>query len=491
MLTLIGLGPADAGSLSMAARTALRAAPNLFLRTARHPAADDLLAENVAFESFDCLYETEESFEAVYEAIALKVLEKAKIMDTAYAVPGHPLVAEESVKRILARARNQKIPVCIAGSASFIEPALEAIGHSLDEGLLLVDALSLGRISLQPDVPILLYQVYDRAAASEAKLVLMREFPDDWPVTLIRQAGVPGEQSVHEIPLYRLDREDSDHLTVVFVPVLPPEKRRKRLSDLVDVMAHLRAEGGCPWDREQTHKSLRKYLIEECYEAIEAIDDEDPEGLCEELGDVLLQVVFHSQLMSEEGLFTIDDVTRVIVEKLIRRHPHVFGEVSVSGSEEVLKNWEQIKRSEKDTNWRNSVLDGVPSGMPALIRAMEISKKAAKVGFEWEKFEDVVAKLEEETRELHQAIESGKNDDIFDELGDLLFTIVNVARWQNVDAEEALRMMLRRFTSRFNYIEESAARHGRVLTDMSLAEMDTLWTEAKKDLNGRAENKHA
>lgn len=479
MITLIGLGPADAGGLSVAARDALRAAPRLLVRTARHPAVDDLRAEGLSFESLDALYDDAESFDAVYDAIAERVLHAARAGDVAFAVPGHPLVAEESVRRLLARARAEGLPVRVVGSASFLEPALSALGLSLGEGLLLLDALSLEQIPPRVDVGILLYQVYDRDTASAVKLALMRHYPDEWPVRVVRQAGVPNAEEVETLPLHRLDRATFDHLTAVHVPPLPPEQRKKRFADLVEVMARLRGEGGCPWDREQDHRTLKKYLIEECYETIDAIDADDLDALCEELGDVLLQVVFHAQLEAEAGTFTIDDVVERIVDKLIRRHPHVFGDVAVADSAEVLRNWERIKRAEKGEATPGSILDGVPSSMPALMRAMEISRRAVKVGFEWERFEDVLAKMEEEIHELRQAIASGRSEEVFSEIGDLLFTIVNVARWQRVNPEEALRAMLTRFTTRFRYIEQTARAQGRRLEDLTLGEMDALWDEAK------------
>ncbi len=480
MITIIGLGPAGAGGLSVAAREALRAAPLLFVRTARHPAVGDLAAAGISFESLDDLYETGDSFDSVYDAIADRVIAAARLGDVAFAVPGHPLMAEESVRRLLSRARESGVATRIVGSASFVEATLEALKLSLGDGLVLLDALTLDSYRPHVEIGLLLYQIYDRDVASSAKLALMRDYPDDWEVRVVRHAGVSGEERAETVPLHRLDRAAEDHLTSVYVPPLPPEKRKKTFADLVWIMSRLRGEGGCPWDREQDHFTLKRYMIEECYEAIEAIDSEEMDALCEELGDVLLQVVFHAQLEAETGTFDIDDVTQVIVDKLIRRHPHVFGDTNVADSDEVLRNWEQIKRTEKGEGWRESVLDGVPAGLPALMRAMEISKRAVKVGFEWKRFEDVVAKMEEETRELETAIAGGDKEEIASELGDLLFTLVNIARWQKVDPEESLRQMLGRFTSRFQYIERSAREQNRKLEEMTLAEMDALWDEAKR-----------
>jgi tetrapyrrole methylase family protein/MazG family protein len=250
-------------------------------------------------------------------------------------------------------------------------------------------------------------------------------------------------------------------------------------------MARLRAPDGCPWDREQTHASLRRYFIEETYEVIEAIDAEDPDLLCEELGDALLQVVFHAQLAGEEGVFSIDDVVSQICLKLVRRHPHVFGDLSVADSDEVLKNWEQIKRAEKADSAekrRDSILDGIPKGLPALMQAMEISKRVVRVGFEWKQFADVWAKFEEESAELRTELNAPNPDPkaILSELGDLMFTLVQIARWQKIDPEEALREMLKRFTRRFRHIEASAKAQSRSLSAMTLEEMDSLWEEAKR-----------
>ena len=511
MLTILGLGAGDAESLSRGAERALREASaamqegtgTLFLRTARHPSVEILTSWGLHFATFDALYDSAPDFATVYTEITKRVLEEAQKTDplgqlfpVTFAVPGHPLFGEDSVRRIREAAQTQGIPTRLVTSGSFVEAALTAVGASLETGFTVRDALTLraedaidsdgfalgGRVDVTHGL--LLYQVFDTASASHAKLCLMRDYPDDWEVSLIRWAGVEGKEEVHNVPLYRLDREPVDHLTSVFVPPLPAHQRRPGFPELVGIMARLRAPDGCPWDREQTHVTLKKYFIEETYEVLEAIDLEDTDLLCEELGDALLQVVFHAQLASEEGVFTIDDVSAHIVEKLVRRHPHVFGEVAVSGSEEVLKNWEAIKRAEKsnqETAWRPSLLDGVPKGLPALMQAMEISKRVVKVGFEWDNFADVLAKMEEELTELKVELTASppNRDKIFAEMGDLLFTVVQVARWQKLDPEEALRTMLTRFTNRFQHIEQRAKDQNLLLTEMSLAEMDAFWDEAK------------
>ena len=511
MITLVGMGPGDVASLSLGARKALETGSDLqrtgsgklYIRTEKHPVVETLRTWGLDFDTFDALYEAAPDFETVYRTIAQTIVgaatgtDKIPGLPVVFAVPGHPLFAEDSVRQIRALAKTHAIPVTVVSSGSFVEAVLTAVDADLGDGCDVRDALTLPesdtldragyRVPNRPDTArnLLLYQVFDTDSASRAKLALMQDYPDDWQIVLVRWAGVPGSQEVRHIPLYMLDRELVDYLTSVFVPALPPEKRRPRFPELVGLMSRLRAPDGCPWDREQTSTSLREYLIEETYEAIEAIDLDDPELLCEELGDVLLQVVFHAQLASEVGDFNIDDVTEGIVDKLVRRHPHVFGEVDVADSAEVLRNWEKIKKDEKkdqENRRRDSILDGVPVGLPALMQAMEISKRAVKVGFEWGSMQDVLAKLDEETTELKAELfcEAIDSERVLSELGDLLFTVVQIARWNRLDPEEALRTMVARFEKRFRHMEKAAAAENRGLDERTAAELDLLWEHAKR-----------
>lgn len=254
---------------------------------------------------------------------------------------------------------------------------------------------------------------------------------------------------------------------------------------LVRIMERLQEPGGCPWDLEQTHESLKPYMIEEAYEALESIDSGDDTLLAEELGDVLLQVIFHSTLARRTGRFTIDEVSSAAAAKMVRRHPHVFGEVEANTASEVLHNWEKLKsveRREKAGSEKKpkGTLDGVPKELPALLRAQRIQEKAARVGFDWDDINPVLDKVAEETAELKQAVAAGDKAHAQAELGDLLFTLVNVARFLKLDAEEALRDTCSRFQRRFSAIEESAHAEGRHVQDLSLEEMDQRWNKAKK-----------
>lgn len=276
-----------------------------------------------------------------------------------------------------------------------------------------------------------------------------------------------------------------------------------RFDKVVEVMATLRAEQGCPWDRKQTHESLKPYLLEETYEVLETIDQRDPRKLQEELGDVLLQVLFHSQIATESHTFSIEDVLETLATKLIRRHPHVFTPHSeqerVSSSEQVLTQWEDIKRTERTADGKTqSALEGVPKTLPALLRAYQVQARAARVGFDWPHnaagLEQVFSKITEEMAELHDAqtqhqassdssaTESSRYKQVEAELGDVLFSLVNLARFLKVNPEEALRGTINRFTDRFHLVEAQAAEQGRSLPNMTLAEMDLLWEKAKQRL---------
>ncbi|MDK9717479.1 MAG: nucleoside triphosphate pyrophosphohydrolase [Trichlorobacter sp.] len=253
---------------------------------------------------------------------------------------------------------------------------------------------------------------------------------------------------------------------------------------IMTIMRRLRAPGGCPWDAEQTHESLKRYLLEESYEVLEAIDNGSDELLKEELGDLLLQPVFHAAIAEERGAFTMDDVLATLADKLIRRHPHVFGDQEIKDSEAQIANWEKIKKEEKGDE-RRSALSGIPPHLPALMKAHKISEKASRVGFDWEHVDQVMAKVIEELHEFEEAMEQGRQDRMEAELGDLLFAIVNLGRFLSLDPEEALRKTIARFQNRFSHIEDRLHATGRHLQDASLDEMEALWAEAKTRENAQ------
>jgi tetrapyrrole methylase family protein/MazG family protein len=483
--TIVGLGPGDGRYLTREAWRVLSGAGSIAVRTSRHPAVADL-PDGVRVISFDDVYESTGSFEEVYASITKNVLEMGRVAekggaDVVYAVPGHPLVGESTVTAILAQAEAEGLAVEIVDGLSFVEPTLTALGQDAFEGLQLFDALDIARYSHPPinsDLPALLGQVYDRFVASEVKLALMSHYDDDHEVVLVHGAGTAG-QSLERLPLYRIDRSDDiGHLTSLFVP---PLSFAGSLAALAETVAYLRGPEGCPWDQEQTSQSLRAGFLEEASEVLQAIDDEDYPAIGEEMGDMFYHLVMQAQIAGEQEEFRLNEVIGGIISKLIRRHPHIWGDVDVTDSDEVIRNWEAIKDEENHGSPNGeSVLNSVPYTLPALARAQKIQQRASRVGFDWPEIEGVQAKVVEEFDEVRAA---GTNEERQMELGDLLFALVNWVRWLDVDAESALRDATRRFEGRFRLVERFAAERRLKLAAMSIEALDELWEEAKRQLD--------
>jgi len=368
----------------------------------------------------------------------------------------------------------------------FLEPTLNALKVEGTDNLQICYAITVARQyhpPLETGRPALVTHLQGQDLAARVMGTLLNAYADDHAISLVQAAGSEAERVWH-CPLAQLDRQSGlEDLTTIY---LPAQASDGSFSSFQDTIAHLRSPEGCPWDREQTHRSLRPYLLEESYEVLEALDTGDPAALAEELGDLLLQIVLHTQIAIDQGEFKMEDVVTHINQKLRRRHPHVFGDVRVDGVAEVALNWETIKRAEKaNQNHRgpeeaiaqpSSALDGVPRGMPALAEALAISKKAVRVGFEWPNIEGVLDKLIEEA---HEIAEAATEEQLESEIGDLLFSAVNLARWRNVDAESALRATNARFIRRFKTLEALAAARNKSVSDMSIEEMDVLWDKAK------------
>ncbi|MCC6147271.1 MAG: nucleoside triphosphate pyrophosphohydrolase [Anaerolineaceae bacterium] len=482
-VTIVGLGPGDENLLTCQARDWLVSADEIFLRTRFHPAAAFLSGKQVF--SFDEVYETEETFEAVYEKIICRVLELGERPEgVTYAVPGHPYVAETTSPEIVRRARKAGIPVRVIDGMSFLEPTFVMLELDPFPRCALLDALELGiqhHPFFPPDMPALIAQIYSREVAANVKLTLMAVYPDDYPVKLIHAAGT-SQAMLEALPLYEIDR--SPYIGLLSSLYLPPMEKESSFESFQELIAHLRAPEGCPWDREQTHESLRSALLEETYEVISALDSRDVESLQEELGDLLLQIVLHAQIAAEEGEFGMADVLRGIHSKLVYRHPHVFGSEKMDNSDHVVVNWEKLKaekRKEKGGKGQKGLLDGVPPLLPALAQAQSFQARAARVGFDWSEFAPVLEKVHEELAEV-LAAESDAQREM--ELGDLIFAVVNLVRWYKVDAESALRTTNRRFARRFAHVEKRARESGRLLDEMTLSEMDVFWDEAKKIESG-------
>jgi tetrapyrrole methylase family protein/MazG family protein len=476
-ITLLGLGPGDPAQLTREAWQLLESAEEIYLRTRQHPVVD-ALPDALALHSFDELYEQHEDFEAVYRQIVERVLELGRRdAGVIYAVPGHPFVAEATGPAIARRAREEGLPLRVVGGLSFVEPVLAAVGADLLPQCTVADALELAALHhplFPPSQPALISQIYSSRVAAELKLTLMAVYPDEHPVTLVHGAGTNGEV-VETVPLHEIGK--SGHIGLLTALWLPPLGEHTSFEEFQELIAHLRAPEGCPWDREQTHQTLRRNLLEEAYEVLDALDADDPKSMQEEFGDLLVQVVLHAQIATEYGEFRMADVIRGIMDKLIARHPHVFGDVDLDDADAVIANWEHLKADERRARGeQKGALDGAAEALPALTQAEAYQQRAARVGFEWDQIQGVLDKVNEEVQELQEA-ESQEHK--VAEYGDLLFVLVNLARWLDVDPEAALRAANRRFRQRFAYVEAGARQQGRRLQDMTLAEMDALWDEGK------------
>jgi tetrapyrrole methylase family protein / MazG family protein len=483
-IIVIGLGAGDLNQLPYGVFKVLTEEKNIYLRTKEHPIVAELEEDGHRFTSFDDVYEKNSEFSAVYEEISETLLAKSEEATVVYAVPGHPLVAEKTVQLLLEKGKERGIAIEIGGGQSFLDAIFQALKIDPIEGFQLVDGTALSRDMIRLNTHTIIGQVYDQFVASEVKLSLMEKLPDEYEVAIVTAAGSKDEK-INWIPLYELDRETEVHnLTSVYVPPVKDEQVLYReFSTFRQIIADLRGPNGCPWDKKQTHESLKKYLIEEAYELIEAINNEDIDHMVEELGDVLLQVMLHAQIGEDDGYFTIEDVVEGISEKMVRRHPHVFGNVEAETEEEVLTNWQEIKQQEKGIT-QQSLLEGIGKGLPNLLKAKELQKEAAKVGFDWPDITPVLDKVKEELVELQEAKQSGHQEEVELEYGDLLFALVNVARHYEIDPEEALFKTNQKFSRRFGYIEEKVAASGRSFSDYTLEELDAFWVEAKRNEKG-------
>jgi tetrapyrrole methylase family protein/MazG family protein len=495
-ITILGLGPGRLTDLTLEAREILSqaAASNqtVYFRTLIHPTVEPLKKElpTLQIESFDRLYDESSQWETLYQQIAEEVCTLATNRPVIYAVPGHPLFGEASVQKVLQLAKERGLNTRIVAGLSFLEPVCTALElDPLTTGTQIIDATLLASLDTDeiagkiiPTLPLLVAQVYNRRLASAVKLALGECYPDEWRVKLVRATGAEADEEAVEMPLYELDRNTlADHLSTLYVPPVDELSAYRVPETLRYITMRLRRNpDGCPWDREQTHQSLIRYVIEETYEVVEALEENDMEKLAEELGDLLLQVYLHAEIARQDGDFTLGDVFEHINAKLIRRHPHVFGSVKVSGANQVVQNWEAIKRQERITAGKDvhteSVLDGVPQAAPALIIAQEYQKRAARTGFDYENIHDVLAKVMEELQELQHATTPEHQ---CEEMGDVLFMVARLARELKIDAEEALRRANRKFRQRFQAMEKVIREQGRSFASYAPQEWDALWKRVK------------
>jgi len=479
-ITLLGLGPGDPGLLTRQAWEVITEIPEIYIRTRLHPTLSHF-PPDLRIHSFDYLYEDSDSVEQVYKKIVDKIVDLGKFQGSVvYAVPGHPYVAEATSPEITRRAREEGILVRVIEGLSFVDAVFAALEVDPLPQTAIMDGLEIATMHFPlfpPSIPALIAQIHSPMIAAEVKMTLNSLFPDEHEVKFIHGAGSP-QEIVESLHLFEIDR--SPHIGMLTTLYVPPLGERTSFESFQEVVAHLRAPDGCPWDREQTHQTLRPHLLEEAYELLTALDANDSDAMREEFGDLLLQIVLHAQIASEYGEFNMSDIIEGINTKIIYRHPHVFKEVELDGVEGVLRNWERLKVAEREAKGQheNGLLDGVALALPALTQAEAYQKRAARVGFDWSNLQGVLDKVIEELHESQQAV---SEDERRAEIGDLLFAVVNLARWFDVDAESALREANIRFKNRFSFIEVSARNQGRDLGEMTLEEMDSLWNQSKVD----------
>ncbi len=478
-VVIAGLGPGPAGTITKAATDAIDSIAVQFVRTRKHPTAS--LVPKAT--SFDDLYQRHDTFDDVYAAITERVVAAAlQHGEVLYCVPGSPLVLESSVAQL---ADDPRVSVQILPSLSFLDLAWAALGiDPVDSGVRLIDGHTFAIGAAGERGPLLVAQVHADWVLSDIKLTHESSSGDE-PVVLLHHLGLD-DQRVEHTTWKQLDQVlKADHLTSLYIPKLatPIAGEMVKLHQLARTLREK-----CPWDREQTHDSLIKYLLEETYEvvdALNALDESDPstdEALIEELGDLLYQVEFHATIAEQQGRFSMIDIVGAIHDKLVRRHPHVFGDVQARSADDVVSTWDSVKKAEREiAGGSASVFDGVATAAPSLSLASKLQKRAADVGFDWPSADGAYQKIAEETAELRDAVNSGADPQTVQmELGDLLFSVVNLSRHIGHDAELSLRNAAAKFRARFEHVEQLAAERNIDMTTATLPALDALWDEAKQ-----------
>lgn len=481
-ITVVSLGPGDPRLLTLQSADALRKSRNLILRTARHRTADWLREEGVTFSDFDALYDEFDDFDALHSMMAERLWAAAQEAPVTFAVID---AATDGAVRAVRASVPEDGKVTILAGVTMADACLALLPDQFSQSgcVRILPAMDAMESAPDPATPLLITEVWDRVLASDMKLRLSELYGDEAPVVLF-PSSVKVNRKPLVIPLMELDRQRTyDHTVCLYIPAMGlRERNRFCFDDLMRVMHILRRE--CPWDSEQTHESLRKYLIEEAYEAVGAIDEDDMEHLADELGDVLLQIAFHADIASDMGEFSIGDVTTAIVHKMIYRHAHIFGDVHCDTADEVTESWEKLKKAEKGLTTQASVLADVSAGLPALMRAAKVQKKAANVGFDWDDAIGALPKIHEEADEVLEELQAGR--DPGEELGDLLFSCVNVARLAGLEPELLLKEATEKFIRRFTAMENLIISDGKSLEGLTLAEMDVYWNKVKAALKSGA-----
>lgn len=480
-LFLIGLGVFE-GQLAPEAKSRVDGATFVVFQTANAPH----YREGADWMSCDDLYECCADFDELNAAVAKRLADLCERGSVAFCMPGTPL-GKAMTCEIVKECKARGIPFAILPGTGYADAALAAAGCCFETPAVSLDAIAAEGARIDPEKPLVVCEIDSPLLAGTVKLALLEYYPPEWEITL----AVAEKNSYRcvRIPLFELDRQRADSFSAATCAILPPltflDMERRGVDQVEELVKLLRGPGGCPWDAEQTIQSLRPTVLEEAYEVAEAIDNDDDTSLCEELGDLLLQVVFLCVMAEEQGRFTLRDAATDLCAKMVYRHPHVFGDAVAKDSAAVLSAWENLKKTEKGMETQGEVLKAVPKTLPALTRSAKVQKKAAKVGFDWDDPRDAIAKVKEEIEEFTAELDSGNGERAFEEMGDLLFAVVNAARLSGIDAELALNKATEKFTRRFCMMEEEVNKSGRKMEELTLPELDAVWDaiKAKNRLN--------
>lgn len=474
-LFIVGLGVFE-GQLAPEAKERVDGATFVVFQTARSLDFDN----NRGWTSCDDLYEACSDFDELNQAVAKRLTGLCEKGTTAFCMPGTPL-GKAMTCEIVKACKEKGIPYAIIPGTGYADAALASCGICFDAPAVSMDAIFAEGARIDPEKPLVVCEIDSLLLAGAVKLALLEYYPAEWEITL----AVAGKEAFTHtrIPLYELDRQKHGSYTAGTCAILPPlgflDMERRGVAQVEELVKLLRGPGGCPWDAEQTIQSLRPTVLEEAYEVVEAIDNDDDTGLCEELGDLLLQIVFLCVMAEEQGRFSLRDAATDLCAKMVYRHPHVFGDAVAKDSAAVLSNWENLKKTEKGMETQGEVLKAVPKTLPALTRSAKVQKKAAKVGFDWNDPRDALKKVLEEVDEFTAELNGGSEARAFEEMGDLLFAVVNAARLSGIDPELALNKATEKFTKRFCLMEEEVNKSGRKMEELTLPELDAVWDRIK------------
>nr|WP_312576781.1 nucleoside triphosphate pyrophosphohydrolase [Sedimentibacter sp.] len=473
-IQIVGMGAGNLDDLTIKAYNALKENIPTYVRTMRHPVVEELADRNIEIGTFDDYFEKYDSFDEVYNKITVKIVELSeKYGKINYCTAGSPFYGDIVTKKLLNEYKD-KINIIIIDGISFLDKCIKLSGYSDYKSISILDCLEADEFSFDRNSLNIITQVYDKEIASQLKIKLMEIYSDE---TLVQKIDVL-EEKIEKVPLYLLDQEKNYGFSTYFCinPIEISENTVYNVNNLCRIVRILRGPDGCQWDRKQTHESIRQCLIEEAYEVVDAIDNKDIDNLVEELGDLLLQVVFHAEIGSEDGYFNFKDVVTNICNKMYSRHPHVFGDIEANSVDEALDNWELAKQKEKNLATYTDNLKNVPKSLSPLSRSYKIQKRAADIGFDWPNEDGAIVKIKEELFEFIEEYKKLDQDKMESEFGDLVFAMVNFARFMKINPDIALNRTINKFINRFEFIEKNATKD---LKKMTLEEMDELWEKSK------------